>query len=1107
MKGESNVKYTSLRFRALLLSVVLLGFVTVHAAGQTAGTLYGTKLVGSSVALVSLDPATGTETPVTTIATGAYVPEPGSSTLGNKHYFFYLDDLTSNTARLYSVNLAVNPVAVSPIGPALVDTPHQLRFDKASGNLYGVSSTQLLRINPTTGEITPVVSVGNGPADSIETDSSALGNHHFYLYLLDGQTGQDQLLSIAFDQNPIVVSPIGAPTSDIPHGMQFDDVSGQLYGYHVHDVVTIDLVTGLLTPIAAVAVGDLASFEPSESAFGNHHFYVFVVDEGTGLDQLYAVDTTANPATVTAIGTPTEDYVQHIQFAADVRIRHGDADTTYYPDQFMTPMVIQVRWNAPFDVTEDYTAVCSPERGASGILGGHFNILTRLPDSVLVEISDPQSTSQDGPVDARIHCIAVPDSAGIPYARSTGTIQPTCTGRLDQPSCASIRVPMSRSLVGTATIACTPEGSDMGGSFAIESIAGDHIMVRIGDPHGTAITINCIAPDDSQQTRDVLAQNPDLIIARGDVTGALSGQVAWPTPFSSTNYTPVCTPELLDGWLGMHFDLTNVATDSVSYENTDGDASLVMHCLGVADTTVAPPGLAFSSTLLTFAPQPVGIASVPQTVSVSNPGNSAIAISSISIGGNNLTNFLQVNDCGASVAPGASCTISVTLKPKAPVPLSALVWVVSGSGTQGIALSGSGIAPQAVLSSTSLTFAPQLVGTSSTAQTVTLSNPGNAALPISSISIGGNNVTNFLQGNDCGASVAPGASCTISVTLKPKAPVALSAQVWVIDSVGTQKVSLTGSGVAPQAVLSKTSLTFAPQSVGTTSAAQTVTLSNPGNAALPISSISIGGTNLTNFAQTNDCGASVAASASCTISVTLKPKAPVALSAQVWVIDSLGTQKVSLSGSGVVPQAQLSTASLTFAPQLVGTTSTAQTVTLSNPGNGALAISSITIGGNNVTNFLQVNDCGANLAAGASCTISVTLKPKAPVALSAQVWVIDSLGTQKVSLSGSGVAPQAQLSTASLTFAPQLVGTTSAAQTVTLSNPSNAALAISSISMGGTNNTNFAQTNDCGSSLAAGASCTISVTMRPKAAVPLSAQVVIADWLGTQRVNLSGSGQ
>jgi hypothetical protein len=518
------------------------------------------------------------------------------------------------------------------------------------------------------------------------------------------------------------------------------------------------------------------------------------------------------------------------------------------------------------------------------------------------------------------------------------------------------------------------------------------------------------------------------------------------------------------------------------------------------------PQAVLSATSLAFGQQLVATTSAAQTVTLSNPGNTVLAISGISVLVNPIS-FAQTNDCGTSLAPGASCTISVTMTPKSAVPLSARVSIADDLGTQSIVLSGSGIAPRAVLSPASLTFAPQNVGTTSPVQTITLSNPGNAALPIIRIAIGGTNVTNFAQANDCGLSLAAGTNCSISVTMTPKAAVALFANVTIVDSIGTQAVTLTGSGTAARASVSTTSLTFAPQVVGSTSTAQAVTLSNSGTGPLAISSIGITNGNVTNFAEVNNCGTSLAAGASCSINVTMTPKAAVSLAAHLTIVDAVGTQTVLLSGSGIAPKAVFSATSLVFASQLVGTTSPVQTMTLSNSGTGALQISGISIGGANPTNFAEVNDCGTSLIAGGSCTINVTMTPKAAVALSAQLTLADAIGTQTVGVTGSGAAPEAVLSPASLSFAPQPVGTTSAPQTVTLSNPGNAPLAISSISIANGNVTNFAQVNDCGARLAAGASCAITVTMTPKAGIGLSAHVTVVDSIGAQSALLSGSGQ
>jgi len=108
---------------------------------------------------------------------------------------------------------------------------------------------------------------------------------------------------------------------------------------------------------------------------------------------------------------------------------------------------------------------------------------------------------------------------------------------------------------------------------------------------------------------------------------------------------------------------------------------------------------------------------------------------------------------------------------------------------------------------------------------------------------------------------------------------------------------------APVVSLSPTSLTFSQQNVGSTSAAQTVTLSNTGNASLSISSIAIGGTNSGDFAQTKNCGSSVGVGANCTISVTFAPSATGSRSASLTITDNASgsPQTVSLTGTGGVP--------------------------------------------------------------------------------------------------------------------------------------------------------------------------------------------------------------
>jgi len=203
---------------------------------------------------------------------------------------------------------------------------------------------------------------------------------------------------------------------------------------------------------------------------------------------------------------------------------------------------------------------------------------------------------------------------------------------------------------------------------------------------------------------------------------------------------------------------------------------------------------------------------------------------------------------------------------------------------------------------------------------------------------------------------------------------------------------------APKVTISPANLTFASQS----SDAQTVTVTNSGTAALVITSVAVSG----NFAKTDDCVGTIAIGATCTITVSFVALAPGATGA-VTITDNAADspQTVPLSGPNLTaPSAILSPASLTFASQSIGTTSPPQTVTLTNPVNGTsapLTISSVVAVGDFA---ISQNTCGRLLAAGGSCTISLTFTPTAPGPRTGQLAVFDNAPNvqQGVILSGIG---------------------------------------------------------------------------------------------------------
>lgn len=310
--------------------------------------------------------------------------------------------------------------------------------------------------------------------------------------------------------------------------------------------------------------------------------------------------------------------------------------------------------------------------------------------------------------------------------------------------------------------------------------------------------------------------------------------------------------------------------------------------------------------------------------------------------------------------------------------------------------------PQASLSPATLIFTSQNVGVASSRQTVTLSNNGTAALTITQIAASGD----FAETNTCGSAVAAGANCAIAVTFTPTAAGARTGNLTVTDNASgsPHSATLSGTGVAlaPQASLSPAMLTFSSQITGSTSAAQVVTLSNGGAAALAVTQIAASG----DFAETNTCGSSVGAGASCAISVTFTPTAAGARTGTLTVTDNdaSASQTAALSGTGATPapQATLSPATLTFASETMGTVSSSQTVTLSNGGTAALSVTQIGASGD----FSETNTCGASVAAGGSCTISVAFTPTVVGARGGNLTVTDSAASshQSATLSGHGLA-------------------------------------------------------------------------------------------------------
>jgi hypothetical protein len=315
--------------------------------------------------------------------------------------------------------------------------------------------------------------------------------------------------------------------------------------------------------------------------------------------------------------------------------------------------------------------------------------------------------------------------------------------------------------------------------------------------------------------------------------------------------------------------------------------------------------------------------------------------------------------------------------------------------------------------------------------------------------------------------------------------------------------------------LSTTALAFPNTVTGTTATALTVMLTNSGSAALTLSGVALTGTNAAVFAiASNTCGSSLAAGAQCAISISFTPTSVASFSASLTLTDNAASspQSVALTGNGtIVPTLTFTPTSLVFPNTAPNLTAAAMTATLSNSSSSALALSSVALTGANASAFaITANTCGTSIAAAGQCTVSITFKPTAAASYTAALSVTDN-GTgspQMLPLSGAGVQPMVTVSPSSLNFGANLNGS-SQQLTVTVTNTSNVAATLSASTLTGSGASAYSiGSNVCGGSVAAMATCAITVSFNPTATGSYSATLTLTDNAVTspQTVTLAGSG-
>ncbi len=203
-------------------------------------------------------------------------------------------------------------------------------------------------------------------------------------------------------------------------------------------------------------------------------------------------------------------------------------------------------------------------------------------------------------------------------------------------------------------------------------------------------------------------------------------------------------------------------------------------------------------------------------VNLTNVGQGPLLISSINWSGP--SDFIETNNCPISpnsLAAGAFCSLTVSYTPTIVGSESGTITVLSNAtGAQPLYISGSSVsAGNPALSPTSLTFPTTLIGQSSSAQNITLTNAGTGALGVSGVYSYGD----FPVTNNCPASLPVNGSCTISVTYAPSTVGVENGSISVYTDSGISTyANVSGTGQAPLPTITSLSLTTVAAGSGDT---------------------------------------------------------------------------------------------------------------------------------------------------------------------------------------------------------------------------------------------------------------------------------------------------
>jgi hypothetical protein len=449
-------------------------------------------------------------------------------------------------------------------------------------------------------------------------------------------------------------------------------------------------------------------------------------------------------------------------------------------------------------------------------------------------------------------------------------------------------------------------------------------------------------------------------------------------------------------------------------------SAFVLAILVAPASSFAAPLPEGSDPVLTVSPAPVvlptttvGNQSQSIEIQLRNESGEEAAIEKVWLEGEDAGEFSfgGANCGGGTLMPGQSCSAWVSLKANS-VGLKKTTLHVSfqaGRPEQGFEVSGSSVAPQLSFSPPSYDFGMQRVY-EMRSNYLQVFNNGEATVQLNNFEINGGSGAFWTGNGDCFShQLEPGQSCNVEVNFNPQDAVSYTAELRAVTNGYGFGATLSGTGGRAIIEATPNPADFGPLTVGASSVAQTITITNSGNipAGFFIGIVAGGDSASFQLLSENCTGGELMPAASCTAKVRFRPQdAGPKAAYMAFFGDNDGGAMVGLKGEGVAPAVTLAPSAFDFGLQAAGSKSDGHAFAVRNDGSTPLDLSTVAIVGADLDQFALAGDecTGETLAPGAECLVRVRFTPDSAGAKAAKLRIGSDSGAFVATLAGTAVA-------------------------------------------------------------------------------------------------------